>query len=700
MLFVTVQMPTAVGAATNSVTVPVLVAPASMNGTIDDSWGKAAMLKLETDFTYRRPAEEPTTVYVAQDGSYLDVAFAVTQRGGQVASQETNSSSVLGDDYVGVYLFPQGVAGIAYSFIANPRGARYQTSSENTFYTPQWVAVGHGTPTGYAVTMRIPLGVIRSGGSTSWRAQFARSSVKTNSLDVWTYDAHASSATDPAFAGTITAIGAGEHRTSASRGQARLQPYALSESTSKENGGSTSRVGADFALPVAPTMSFVGTLHPDYSNVEIDQQTIAPTAYARQYFEIRPFFTQAASYFNEHQACLNCPLTLYTPSIPIFGQGYAFEGTQGYASFAAYDAIGEGRNDAAQALNYTYENPSIAYSANLQHVSVTTAGLSDATTTLDLGYNDQHSHLFAYTNLGQDRGTNVTDATLGNYFESGVGYADATTVAGISAQSIGAQFDPVDGYVEQTDIAGYESVFNKTLNFRPNATLHDVSISAFYSRYNNHFDQLAQTNSGSQVNFDFRDLMTIHVYAGASAVRTLDGEFLPFDGNGAAIGYRMNTSTPTYAEYAGGEYYHGVLDTWTYLTTLPLGRKLHLVLEADENRYGTSWPGEESTQQWLERAGLDWQLSRDASLDVGLRRIIGQNLPNSVEPLLYDSPAACQANPYNPGCFVNAGNVTVAFHFLAARNEFYVVYGNANDLSTEPALFLKWIRYVGAEKGT
>jgi hypothetical protein len=49
---------------------------------------------------------------------------------------------------------------------------------------------------------------------------------------------------------------------------------------------------------------------------------------------------------------------------------------------------------------------------------------------------------------------------------------------------------------------------------------------------------------------------------------------------------------------------------------------------------------------------------------------------------------------------VNAGNVSVAAHFLFSRNEFYLVYGNANNLSTEPALFFKWIRYVGAEKGT
>ena len=49
---------------------------------------------------------------------------------------------------------------------------------------------------------------------------------------------------------------------------------------------------------------------------------------------------------------------------------------------------------------------------------------------------------------------------------------------------------------------------------------------------------------------------------------------------------------------------------------------------------------------------------------------------------------------------MNASNVTVAFHLLAAKNEFYIVYGDPNSLATTPALFLKWIRYVGAQKGT
>ncbi|MGR4065188.1 MAG: hypothetical protein ACLQPV_07040 [Vulcanimicrobiaceae bacterium] len=680
--------------------VPVLAATPSMNGTIDDSWVKAAKLSLDTDFTYKRPAAEPTQVYVAQDGSYLDLAFVVTQKEPRNASQETNSSSVLNDDYVGVYLYPQGTTGISYGFFANPNGARYQTSSENSAYSPQWTAVARATAGGYVLTMRIPLNVVRSGGSTSWKAQLVRSTVSTSGISVWSYDARAQSLQDPAFAGTLTGIGAQPAQQSAARPKPRVQVYGLGEATTPANGGNTSRVGADFSLPVSPTASFVGTLHPDYSNVEVDQQTIAPNAFARQYSEVRPFFTQSASYFNQHFSCSDCPLTLYTPSVPTFGQGYALEGTQGHVTFAAYDAIADGRSDNAETVDYGYEDPGTIFSVDAQRVGVDAPGLTDVTSTIAMGYDDQKLHLFGYLNEGEDRGTNVTDPAIGNYVEGGIGYLDSTTTSVLNVQSIGAQFNPVDGYVAQTDIDGYEFFNSKTLNFSPKATLHDISANAFYARYDNRFGQLAQTDASVDVNFDFKDLMAVHLYTGSNGIRVLDGEFLPFADNGAMVGYKIDTPTPEYVSYSGGGYYHGKLDVWDYVATVPVVRKVHLGLELDEDQYLTTWPGESTTRQWLERASLDWQLSRDASFDAGVRRIVGPNIPNAFEPLVYNDPAVCAANAYNPGCYVNASNVSLAFHLLASKNEFYVVYGNADDLSTEPALFLKWIRYIGAEKGT
>ncbi len=47
---------------------------------------------------------------------------------------------------------------------------------------------------------------------------------------------------------------------------------------------------------------------------------------------------------------------------------------------------------------------------------------------------------------------------------------------------------------------------------------------------------------------------------------------------------------------------------------------------------------------------------------------------------------------------VETGSVTAAFHFLTAKNEFYVVYGNDDNLSTEPSLFLKRIRYTSGPR--
>jgi len=691
-----------------TIDLPVLKQAPAIDGVVDASWAGAARVGLDTDFTYKRAAAEPTTVYIAQENGYLDVGFVATQREALTEIQETNGSSVESDDYVAVALSPQGTHGFSYVFYANPRGARYQTSTENTAYSPQWAAAGVKTTAGYTVTMRIPLSVIRSGGSKNWTVQFIRYVVATNGLDVWTYSPRASQATDPTFFGVLAHVGT--KKSGPSRPPARIQPYALGELAPRAVGGDTSRIGLDASIPITPTASFVTSLHPDYSNVEVDQQTIAPTAFPRQYSEVRPFFTQAASFFDNWFSCNNCPTPLYTPAIPVFSQGYALEGTQGAFTFAGFDAIGDNRSDDAQTANYSYSSQGHLLQLDVQRVDVDAPGLVDDTTTFDSGYLNQSSHLGGYFNIGTDRGTLVTDPQEANYFEGGPLYVAPTTIAGFNYQRVGAQFDPVDGYTQQTNIAGYEVFAKHIYNFSSTSFLHDIFAIGFYTKYDDDQRQLAQAISSAQVNVDFRDLLTVHLYSNSQGLLASNGEFLPFDANGITLGYRMGynningssstTSTPTYISYSAGPYYHGDLDAWTYLTTIPFRRHLTLALETDEDRYDTSYPGEAGTTQWLERVSLDWQLNRYAQFDVGVRRIVGPNLPNSFQTLALESPEGCVANPYYPGCMVNAGNLSLAFHFLAARNEFYVVYGNPNNLATFPALYVKWIRYIGAEKGT
>ncbi len=644
-----------------AITVPVLSTPPNINGTIDDSWSKATQAPVLFDFTYQRPGE-PTTVYVAQDASALDVAFAVTQKEAITAGQETNSGGVGNDDNVTVALWPQGAAGFSYTFSANAAGARYQTSSENTAYTPQWTAVARRTASGYTVTMRIPFDIIRSGGSRNWKVQFERMTVATNGMEVWEHVQGQRNAGDPAFAGTLTGMLSTGGRIA--RPKPRIQIYALGEGAPASIGGSTSRIGADFAIPVTLTSSFLGSFHPDQSNLEVDQQTIAPTAYARRFTEVRPFFTQAATNFNNTFSCTNCPTTLYTPSIPQYREGYAYEGTAGPFSYAAFDAIGTQRSDAAQVLTYALNNAQRIAQVSLQRVAVDTPSLHDDTSTITGGYLNQRTHLFAYFNGGADRGTNVPQRGFADYFEYGGGFVNQTTTLAFTFQKIGAYFNPVDGYVAQPDVAGYFLVFNKTVTFPKSSLFHDISLNSFYGRYHNRSGVTNQTNGGGQVNFDFKNLVALHVFLQSSGIEPnyddLPGapvatayELLPFNTNGFYLGYKTQTTTPTYIQYSGGRYFHGHLTSWSYLTTIPLRRRMRLTLEADRNSYApiAAWEPnwqlalgrEPPATQWLERASLDWQLSRDASVDIGVRRIIGRNIPNAVQ--FPDLPAPAPGAP-------------------------------------------------------
>ncbi len=668
--------------------VPLLSTAPSIDGTIGTAWATAATLELRSDFTNRRAADEPTTVRIAQDGQAIDVAFDVTQREPIIAATVTNGSSVTSDDYVEVALSPNGPLGFQYAFYANTRGARYQTSSENSAYAPPWqAAVAHHTG-GYTVTLRVPLAIVRSGGRTEWRAQFFRATVAANALDVWAFDPHASNANDATFFGTLRGVGA--HATAAAtRPRPRAQVYALGELTPRSNGGDTSRVGADIALPIAPTASLVASFHPDYSNVETDQQSISPTAFPRSYEEVRPFFTQAAQSFNYTTSCTNCPELLYTPAIPTYRDAYAVEGTRGPLTFAAFDAVGAGRDDSAEALDYDTSNASQALGLNVQSVTVNeTGGLRDQVNSLATGYTNQHTHFGAYLNYGAESGTAVADGRGATYYQTGLVYATATTIGLLAWQHVGSDFAPLDAYVAQNDISGPQLYASDTLPFKSKTILHDIVVSSFDADLTNHLGRPSQNDASAQVNFDFSNLATVHAYYGESAVRTIEDEFLPFDGSGFLAGYKFETATPSYIEYTGGSYYHGRLDSWTYLTTLPLVTKVRLTLEADRNSYFTSDRMEMGGTQWLERPTLDVQFNRETQFDVGLRRIIGPQLP-----VAYAAPNFTA---------IDAGNVTVALHYLArsGRDEVYLVYGDPNSLATTPAFFAKYILYLGAPKGT
>jgi hypothetical protein len=694
---------TRISAASAVDTVPVLTVRPELDAQAPaTSWSDVPSLTLAWDVVRSRTNDEPTTVRVASDARYLYVRFDATQTEPVFATQHSNDTITGGsqgnngslswsaDDAVWVDLWPTGAAGFEYQFEANPNGSHNESSTENAAFAPQWESHGVLHDGGYTVTMAIPLDVIHGAHSGTWRAQFIRYVRASGAEYVWSYDAAQSNPDDVSRAGALSVAVSGR----APLPKPRAAFYGLGSLASSPAGGSTSRVGTDFSIPVTPTAAVFATLHPDFSNVELDQQTISPTVYQRQYSEVRPFFTQAASYYDNFN-CAACVYhtTLYTPAIPTFAQGYAFEGKQGQFGFAGFDAIGDGRSDIASALNYT--SPDTQWRGSFQHVITDLPNLIDTSNEIGVNWSNL-KYTSAYANLSTENGTDVANPGQATAYDVGGGYGSPHFALYGSARSIGSEFNPVDGFVAHSGVAGYALYSARIWTFTPSSALASMGISAFLDRYQGPAYGSAQ--SDNQVLFDLltKSAWDLQLYSGSDYWRFGD-TLEPISQNaGFSLTYHSGlqtnnsgnfpthgtSATPTQIQYATGRYGDGRLDTWFRTSTIRVGDRGTLTFTLDNT---SQWlPTGPDNIQWFDGVAYSYQISRESSFAVGLRRVTGM-----------------PPQPNGGGnCEGVCSNVSIAYHMRLRNEEIYLAYGNPNTLTTIPQALLKVLFYVGGQKGT
>lgn len=682
----------AAASATGPLTIPTVQAPPPLDPKADPAaWTDAAVVALPWDVQHQRASSEPASARIATDGTSIYVRFDVEQREGLLAQQRTNDVGDGTDDEVWIDLWPNGTSGFYYQFAATSNGTHYQYSSENTAYAPTWASFGAVRPGGFTVTMRIPIAIMRAaGGANGWKAQFVRIVRSTGERQIWRYGPAQTNGDDVTYAGAMNGIAPA----SASRPKPRVALYGLGGVGSSASGLTTSRMGGDFSVPVTSTSSVYGTIHPDFSNVEIDQQTISPTAYQRSFSEVRPFFTQGANFY-DNLDCDACPYIaqLYTPAIPTPRDGYAFEGKQGPISFAAFDAVGTGRNDGAAAVSYRTADNHWRLSA--QTVSANLPGVTDHVDTGGIAYND-NKHVSGYFDFGTDHGTNVADGGQAQRYDVGTYLYTNTFGFAASARKVGRYYEPVDGFVQHADIAGYALYENKIWLFDKKSWLNSIQFGGFLDRYHAASGALNQTDNSMWLDVLTQSRIDVQFTTGSNYLLLDSGVFTPISQNGAGITWHSGTannpgsnmyhgssSTPTSVAYNTGRFGPGRVDTWTRSSTIRAGSRGTLSAELDDTRAYED--GGATNVQWLERAGYSYATGANSSLAVGVRRIIGT-------PPVVDVRALPS--------FTSAWNVSFAYHKRTPHDELYIAYGDASQLSTLPQLVIKLIHYFGAEKGT
>ena len=684
-----------------STVVPVTqTAPLLAPSTTDAQWPQPA-ISLKWDVAHGRPAPDNTMVHFTTDGKMLYVRFDAEQHSPVIATQHgddliTGGSNANGgiswsnDDAVWVDLWPTGPGGFEYQFESNPTGAHNEASSENAAFAPDWQSQGMIRDNGYTVTMAIPLSVIHGARAGTWRMQFVRYERASGDLNVWSYETAQTQPDDAARAGNVSIPLVAK----APIPKPRAAIYGLAAVAAPSAGGSTSRMGADFSIPVTPTAAFFGTFHPDYSNVELDQQSISPTVYQRTYNEVRPFFTQAASYYNNFNCnvCSGFRTTLYTPGIPTPREGYAFEGKDGLFGLAAYDAIGVDRTDIASALNYT--SPDTHWQVAAQHVAANLPGLVDDANQVGLNWYNG-GHLSAYVNYATDRGTNVLDPGQGNWIDAGGGWGNQHFALYGSVRKVGTYFNPVDGFDSHPGIAGYGLYTARIWTFAKQDVLQSAGIDFFLDRYQGTQYGVAQSDNSMLLDLLFKNTFDVQLFSGSDYWR-FDQTLTPISQNGGfSITYHSGmqnnvgnfpahgaSSYPTQVQYFTGRYGLGRLDTWFRTAVLKMGERGSVTLTLDNtSQWMTQAP---DNIQWFDGVSYAYQITHNSSLAIGLRRVVGY---------------APQPNG-GGNCAGECSNVSVAYHMRWKNYELYAAYGDPNTLITVPQAIFKLIFYAGGQKGT
>ncbi|HKW11888.1 MAG TPA: hypothetical protein VJO33_16000, partial [Gemmatimonadaceae bacterium] len=269
------------------------------------------------DITTRSAAPLGTAAYVLYDERNLYVAFKAQQPGVPIVANQTTNNVGFGlDDFIGVGIDTSGNGSTVYYFETTPRGTRYQQASESTRYSPLWHAVARVDRGAWTAVMTIPLNALhRSGASTqTWRFNFVRGIAVSGEHYTWAFDGTMRDAaipqwpqfSDAQFWPRISGAVGNGHSGQSFRERTRADVYALGSGGgdrnlfAQANGTFAAErvrpLGIDFGYALTDTVHFVATVNPDFSNVEVDQQTIAPQEFKRPLQEYRPFFAQGAAF--------------------------------------------------------------------------------------------------------------------------------------------------------------------------------------------------------------------------------------------------------------------------------------------------------------------------------------------------------------------------------------------------------------------
>ncbi|HZW52460.1 MAG TPA: hypothetical protein VFF00_00435 [Candidatus Elarobacter sp.] len=684
----------------------------------DPAWDKAVVASELQTITTQRPSAFKSRFMLLYDDQNLYVGMKLDQTGAPVTASQTSNDVGFGlDDFAGIGIDPTGNGGQVYFFMTTPRGTRYQQSTESARFAPPWTAVARVAGNEWSAMMVIPLKVLRrpSGSVQTWRFDFIRRIAALNVNESWAYDATMSDggggtngfpqAGDARFWPRLTGL---KIAGGPARRPPRAEIYALGSagmdrSRFQQADGNfidtgARHFGADVVVPITGTTAFVAALAPDYSNVEVDQQTIAPQEFRRALNEYRPFFTQGANFFNPISLTgINAPANVifYSPSIGPFNRGLKLEGTQGLQSFGLMEAQGAGFDD--MVFGYKHATPNRAFAWSIDAVAahhrfgndtIDPRAGNDTTWQAQVGGRNNNTGFVYALDYAREHGSFVKDDRLAYKSEDFIDVHQHNYEVYTGYRTIGPEYAPVLGFTVNSDIRGPQAFFDLNGTLSPHGWIKRADLFLTADRYVDGSGAVHQADTNINLDLQFKN--GLHLSGGpySSFLRTYDSGLVgyPFYTGGVTrsfafhsvnLGYKEGTPAPFNASVSWGPFADLFLQQVSFSTSRAIGTRWSIGAEIDGTRERPTFGGP-SDGQWLRRITIGETIGPATNVSVALRSISGT------------------------GGFAQPGvNLAGSFHHRFKNDsELFLNYGTPAAPTTLQRVVLKYVLRTGGGAGT
>jgi hypothetical protein len=431
-------------------------------------WRGAPQVTGFTDFSTGAVAADQTLVSVLYDEHFLYFQFdchdaqpaTVTARETVRDSKFNSNGPNNTEDNVEVDLdpfftksysdlsrFSVNAIGTRSAAIAGGRGSKAEWKGD-------WDAVSKRTPTGWVCQIRIPWATFHypsSNTPVNLGINFTRYSNRTRVMSEW-------SSTGPQ--GFLDREGVWEGVQLPREDfhpKLSLLPYALGGIESP--GGIAGKAGLDARYTITPRLTAVGTLFPDFSNIEGSVASIAFSHGAHYVQETRPFFTEGGNDFGSSINFNDIGSEFYSTAIPQFDAGAKVYGKlTPNDTIGALDTISFGnRDDFAARLQHTFNATTtggamVVSSANPFESSTVFSG-------------DGHTRFGKLGLEGEVLGSSGPGAGGGAELAS-LSYSDKKVTSDYQFSEISNDFSAPDGYYPYTGYKGFFGLEDYTNTWR------------------------------------------------------------------------------------------------------------------------------------------------------------------------------------------------------------------------------------------